>query len=79
MSGWIDQAYATGKVTATTGGGLLNRYGFGGGSVTNSYWDRQATGLTVSAAGTMKTTGELTATQQEAVVSAIAQFVKVSA
>ena len=57
-------SYSTGTVTPTAGGdvgGLIGNIRNGGtaGSVTNSYWDNQTSGLTASAAGTGQTTSVL--------------------
>ena len=60
----VTASYSTGAATgdAQRGadeeeiGGLV---GLGGGTVTNSYWDRNTSGITTSAGGTAKTTTEL--------------------
>ncbi|MDD3766660.1 MAG: GLUG motif-containing protein [Eubacteriales bacterium] len=56
----ISNSYSTGKVT----GGVLNYAGglvgyTQSGTITNSYWDTQASGMTTSAGGTGKTTAEM--------------------
>src|SRR5262249_23699712 len=61
-SGTIDQTYATGRVTGGAGstlGGLIAVNSGDPGSVTSSYWDKQATGQNASAAGTGLTTPQL--------------------
>jgi hypothetical protein len=50
LAGSIDQSYSVGVVS--TGQGLVASIGYGGGNVTNSYWDTQTSGPTTSAAGT---------------------------
>ena len=60
----IAASYAAGAVSASGGGtnhlgGLVGQIEGIGSSVTNSYWDTQTSGQTVSAAGVGKTTGEL--------------------
>ncbi|HHU17190.1 MAG TPA: hypothetical protein GXZ70_03045 [Clostridiales bacterium] len=55
----ITNSYAIGAVAGTgyNVGGLI---GYNGGTVTNSYWDTQTSGLTSSTGGTSKTTAEMT-------------------
>ena len=57
-----DQTYAVGSVTSTgaTTQGLIVSAG-GGPSITNSYWDTNTTGQTMSVAGTGLTTTQLRA------------------
>jgi hypothetical protein len=53
VGGTITQSYAVGRTTAITeGGGVADRNGFGGATVTNSYWDTQTTHQPISAGGT---------------------------
>lgn len=58
-SGSITHCYATGKVTGNTGlGGLLGRSSEG--TVVESYWDQDASGLAVSAGGEGRGTDAMT-------------------
>ncbi|QJX80403.1 fibronectin type III domain-containing protein [Priestia megaterium] len=58
----ILNSYAKGKVTAigTTKGGLIGYRKTSTGIVTNSFWDKNTTGMSTSPLGTGKTTAELT-------------------
>lgn len=58
----IVNSYAKGKVTAigTTKGGLIGYRKISTGVVTNSFWDKNTTGMSTSPLGTGKTTAELT-------------------
>jgi filamentous hemagglutinin family protein len=63
-NGAIDNSYATGAVTNASGssvGGVVPS-GTGGGTQSNTYWDKQTTGIT--ATGPTGTTGETTAQLQ---------------
>jgi PKD repeat protein len=56
-TGVINHCYSTGAVTGLTDfGGLI---GFGSGTVTESYWDIDTSGLTISVGGEGKTTSEM--------------------
>jgi prepilin-type N-terminal cleavage/methylation domain-containing protein len=59
--GAITNSYSTGSVSSTTGnshtGGLVG-YNYSG-TITNSYWDTQTSGITTSAGGTGKTTVQM--------------------
>ncbi len=56
----ITNSYSNGLVTFTSsGGGLIGSCDGGCGSITNSYWDTQTSGQETSAAGTAKTTSQL--------------------
>jgi hypothetical protein len=64
LVGWnlhtIKNSYATGHVTGNVDvGGLVGYNGGGVGITTASFWDTEATGQTVSAGGTGKTTAEM--------------------
>ena len=56
----VTNSYATGRIAGTgeNVGGLVGNSS-GRGSVTNSYWDTQTSGLTISGGGEGKTTAEL--------------------
>ncbi|WP_251753779.1 MBG domain-containing protein [Pleomorphomonas sp. JP5] len=57
----IDQSYATGIPSGTFVGGIIGR-GTAALTVTNSYWDKETTGITSGSYGTAKTTAELQGT-----------------
>lgn len=58
--GIVDNVYSTGSVSGGTGvdkGGLVGK--LASGSVTDSFWDKETSGLNTSAAGTGKTTAQM--------------------
>lgn len=58
--GIVDNVYSTGSVSGGTGvdkGGLVGK--LTSGSVTDSFWDKETSGLATSAAGTGKTTAQM--------------------
>lgn len=56
----VINSYSTGSVTAAESiGGAINRFGFGGGSANNVYWDTDTSGTTISAGGNGLTTTQL--------------------
>ena len=57
--GIISTSYSTGEASGYYARGGLN--GYGGGTITNSYWDTTTSGLTTSVGGVGKTTIELQA------------------
>ncbi|HBG27466.1 MAG: hypothetical protein A2Y10_02735 [Planctomycetes bacterium GWF2_41_51] len=60
VSGTIDNCYSTGLVTA--GSGSYNIYGmigYNGGTVTDSFWDKNTSNQQTSSGGTGKTTAEM--------------------
>ena len=58
--GTITSSYSSGSVTGNSNVGGLVGANSNGGTVTNSFWDTQTSGQTSSAAGTGKTTAEMT-------------------
>ncbi|HZR33803.1 MAG TPA: hypothetical protein VFA75_00405 [Nevskia sp.] len=62
LGGSITRSYAVGGVSGSGVGGLVDRIGYGGGSVMASYWDIQTSGTSASAGGTGLTTAQLQAT-----------------
>ena len=56
------EAYSTGLVSGGSSGGLIGVMDVDGGTVTNSYWDTQTSGLSASDGGTGKTTAQLQGT-----------------
>jgi len=69
----IARTYATGLVnngiSATNVGGLIGYNS--NGSITNSFWDTQTSGLTTSAGGTGKTTAEMTTSTAQAMYEGV--------
>jgi hypothetical protein len=55
-SGTILDCYSTGAVAGNGGGGLV---GFSNGTVTDSFWDTESSGVATSGGGTGKTTAEM--------------------
>lgn len=53
----VDSSYATGSVSGPSPGGLIGFWN--GGSVTNSYWDIETSGVGSSAAGIGRTTAQM--------------------
>jgi len=59
LGGTISSSYSTGLVTGVSTGGLVDRVGYGGGIVINSYWNTDTSGQLVSAGGIGLTTAQL--------------------
>ena len=57
--GPITNSYATGRVTGSSDAGGLVEYNYQNGTVTNSYWDKDKSGMNSSAGGEGKTTAEM--------------------
>ena len=53
----ITNSYSTGSVSGSSGGGFI-QYAYGG-TVSNSFWDKESSGYTTSSGGTAKTTSEM--------------------
>ena len=67
-TGTVSNSYATGEVTATSGsiGGLVGLID-GGGTISDSYWDTDTTGLSDACSGGCTGTTGLTTTEMQAV------------
>ena len=59
LVGTITASFSTGRVSGTGSAGISGLVGISSGTVTASYWDTTASGLSTSSGGTGKTTGEL--------------------
>ncbi|RIJ46829.1 HYR domain-containing protein [Maribellus luteus] len=57
LNGTLTNVYAAGQVSGANANGLVGN--FAGGPITSSYWDTQASGVSISTAGTGRTTEEM--------------------